>query len=125
MIHGKFRKYERHLSCKFAQGNLSFEMCCCLTVCLTGLPPESRGPMSEDMSNRLSEVHEGARKVMKDVHQALWPEVTPVPEDMAALAERLKRARRRIQAWKVSACREGAREAWAMVKTHYTGLRTT
>ena len=96
-----------------------------MTASLTGLPPESRGPSSKDMSIRLSEVLEGTRKVMKDVHQDLWPEVVPVPEDMAALAEQLKRAQCQIQAWKVSSCREGAREAWAMVKTHYTGLKTT
>ena len=33
-----------------------------------------------------------------------------------------KGALRHFELWKVSACREGAREAWAMVKTRYTGL---
>ena len=47
MIYGKFRKDERHLLCKFTQGNLSFKMCSCLTGCLTGLRPESRGPMKD------------------------------------------------------------------------------
>jgi hypothetical protein len=55
------------------------------------------------MAVHLSVVHESAWKSMKDVHQALWPEVVLVPEDMAVLAEYLKRAQRRIQAWKVSA----------------------
>ena len=32
----------------------------------------------------------------------------------------LKGARRRFRLWKISACRQGAREAWAMVKTRYT-----
>ena len=68
----------------------------CLAACLSGLPPESRGPMSEDMSVRLSVGHEKARKSLNDVHQALWPEVVPVPEDMAVLAKQLKRARRQI-----------------------------
>ena len=58
-----------------------------LTACLTGLPPEARGPVPEDLSIRLPEVHERAWKAMKDVHQALWPEVVPVPEEMAMLAE--------------------------------------
>jgi hypothetical protein len=62
---------------------------------------------------------------MKEVFRALWPEVEHVPEDMAVLAEHLQRARCRIQAWKMSACREEAREAWAMVKTRYTKVDTT
>ena len=33
-----------------------------------------------------------------------------------------KGAQRRFGLWKISACREGAREAWAMVKTRYTRL---
>ena len=33
-----------------------------------------------------------------------------------------KVARHCFELWKISACREGAREAWAMVKTRYTGL---
>ena len=76
------------------------------------------------MATRLAEVHESAHKSMKEVFKALWPEVEHVPEDMAVLTEHLQRARRRIQAWKVFACREGAREAWAMVKTRYTDVDT-
>ena len=38
------------------------------------------------------------------------------------LANLFKGARRRFELWKASACREGAREAWAMVKMRYTGL---
>ena len=33
-----------------------------------------------------------------------------------------KGARRRLELWKISTCREGAREARAMVKTWYTKL---
>jgi hypothetical protein len=76
------------------------------------------------MAARLSEVHESARRSMKEVFMALWPKVEHIPEDMAVLAEHLRKARRRIQAWKVFACREGAREAWAMVKTRYTKVET-
>ena len=39
---------------------------------------------------------------------------------MGELLEMLKGAWRRFRLWKVSACRQGAREAWAMVKTRYT-----
>ena len=34
----------------------------------------------------------------------------------------LQGARQRFSLWKISACRQGAREAWAMVKTCYTKL---
>ena len=41
---------------------------------------------------------------------------------MEELLELFKGARRRFRLWKISVCREGAREAWAMVKTRYTKL---
>ena len=41
---------------------------------------------------------------------------------MEELVELFKGARRRIRLWKISACREGARQDWAMVKTRYTKL---
>lgn len=41
---------------------------------------------------------------------------------MDELTNLFKGARRRLELWKISACREGAREAWAMVKTQYTKL---
>ena len=41
---------------------------------------------------------------------------------MEELVNLFKGAHRRFGLWKISACREGAREAWAMVKTRYTGL---
>ena len=44
------------------------------------------------------------------------------PGSMEELVELFKGALRRIRLWKISACREGAREAWAMVKTRYTKL---
>jgi hypothetical protein len=56
---------------------------------------------------------------MKSMFKALWPgEVAP--EGMAELANRFKGARRRFELWKMSSCREGAREAWAMIKTRFT-----
>src|SRR3954469_20600971 len=56
---------------------------------------------------------------MQVIAQALWPSIS-VPEGLGELAEKLKGAWRRFRLWKVSACRQGAREAWAMVKTRYT-----
>ena len=58
---------------------------------------------------------------MRSVAKALWPSDSP-PGSMEELVELFKGARWRIQLWKISACREGAREAWAMVKTWYTKL---
>ena len=43
-----------------------------------------------------------------------------MPEGLGELVEKLKGARRRFRLWKMSAYRQGAREAWAMVKTRYT-----
>ena len=41
---------------------------------------------------------------------------------MEKLVELFKGAWRRIRQWKISSCREGVQEAWAMVKTRYTKL---
>ena len=56
---------------------------------------------------------------MRGVAQALWPSVS-LPEGLGGLAEKLQGARQRFRLWKISAYRQGAREAWAMVKTRYT-----
>ena len=58
---------------------------------------------------------------MEVVFRALWPK-EKLPEDQAALARRLQGARERIKTWKISACREGARQAWAMIQTHFPTL---
>ena len=58
---------------------------------------------------------------MRSVSKALWPSASP-PGSMEELVELFKGAQRRIRLWKISACREGAREAWATVKTRYTKL---
>ena len=39
---------------------------------------------------------------------------------MGELIEKLKGAWRCFRLWKISSCRQDAREAWAMVKTRYT-----
>ena len=66
-------------------------------------------------------MHARARKAMRSMVKALWPSDTPL-ECMEGLANLFKGARRRFELWKTSACREGAREAWAMVKTRFTKL---
>ena len=55
---------------------------------------------------------------MSGVVQALWPSVS-LPEGLGELAEKLQGVQRRLRLWKISACRQGSREAWAMVKTRY------
>ncbi|XBI00794.1 hypothetical protein VPH35_129724 [Triticum aestivum] len=71
-----------------------------------------------DMLQELSQLHDRARQVMQGIAQALWPSAS-LPGGMSKLIEMLKGARRRFRLWKISACRQGAREAWAMVKTRY------
>ena len=86
---------------------------------LTGHPAEEMPDATGDLLPELAQLHERVRQVMQGVAQALWPSVS-IPEGLGELAEKLKGARRRFRLWKISACRQGAREAWAMVKTRYT-----
>ena len=77
--------------------------------------------LQSDVLKEMSKLHERAWKAMKNMAKALWPSDAP-PESMQGLADMFKGARHCFELWKTSACREGAREAWAMVKTRYTGL---
>ncbi|XP_044396375.1 uncharacterized protein [Triticum aestivum] len=88
---------------------------------LTGRPEEEVSGFQGDVLKELSAVHARARKAMKSMVKALWPSDTP-PESMEGLTNLFKGARRRFELWNTSACREGAREAWAMVKTCFTKL---
>ena len=85
---------------------------------LTGRPAEEMPGSTGDLLPELSQLHERVRQVMQGVAQALWPSVS-IPEGLGELAEKLKGARRCFLLWKISACHQGAREAWAMVKTRY------
>ena len=49
----------------------------------------------------------------------MWPSLS-VPEGLGELAKKLEGVWQRFWLWKISARRQGAREAWAMVKTWYT-----
>ena len=88
---------------------------------LTGQPEEEVSGFQADLLQELSKVHERARKAMRNIAKALWPADSP-PGSMEELVNLFKGAQCRFGLWKISACREGAREAWAMVKTRYTGL---
>ena len=85
---------------------------------LTGRPAEEMPGSAGDLLYELSYLHEQVRQVMQGIGQALWPSAS-LPGGMGELVEMLKGARRRFRLWKVSACQQGAREAWAMVKTRY------
>ena len=82
---------------------------------LTGRPAEEMPGSTGDLLPELSQLRERVRQVMQGIAQALWPSVS-MPEGLGELAEKLKGARRRFRLWKISACREGASEAWAMVR---------
>ena len=88
---------------------------------LTGRPEEEMSGSSGDLLQELSQMHERARQAMRSVAKALWPSASP-PGNMEELVQIFKGAWWHFRLWKLSACREGAREAWAMVKTRYTKL---
>ena len=86
---------------------------------LTGRPAEEMPGSAGDLLSELSHPHEQVQQVMQGVAQALWPSVS-LPEGVAELAEKLQGSRQCFRLWKISAYRQGAREAWAMVKMRYT-----
>ena len=86
---------------------------------LTGCPAEEMPGSAGDLLPELSQLHERVRQVMQCIAQALWPSAS-LPGGMGELIEMLKEERRCFRLWKISACRQGEREALAMVKTQYT-----
>ena len=86
---------------------------------LTGRPAEEMPGSTGDLLPELSQLHVRVRQVMRGVAQALWLSVS-MPEGLGELVEKLKGARQRFRLWKMSACRQGTREAWAMLKTRNT-----
>ena len=88
---------------------------------LTGRPEEEMPRYSGDLLQELSQLHEQGRQVMQGVAKALWPSAS-LPGSMGELVQLLKGAQLRFRLWKISACQQGAREAWAVVKTWYTKL---
>ena len=86
---------------------------------LTGRPAEEMPASTGYLLPELLQLHERVRQVMSGIAQALWSFVS-LPEGLGGLAEKLQGVRQCFRLWKISACRQGAREAWAMVKTRYT-----
>ena len=85
---------------------------------LTGRPAEEMPVSTGDQLPELLQLLERVRQAMSGVVRALWPALS-LPEGLGELAEKLQGVRQRFRLWKISACRQGAREAWAMVKTRY------
>ena len=86
---------------------------------LTGRPAEEMLGSMGDLLPELLQLHEQVQQAMQSVIQAMWPSLS-MPEGLGDLTKKLEEVRQRFQLWKISACRQGAREAWAMVKTRYT-----
>ena len=86
---------------------------------LTGRPTEEMPGSMGDLLPELLQLLDRVRQTMRGVAQVMWPSVS-TPEGLGELAEKLRGARRHFQLWKISACHQGAREAWAMVKTRYS-----
>lgn len=98
-----------------------FFACPLFFICLlwiTSMLPEvsSAGNVlsPKDGLMQLGALHQVTTSAMGVVFWALWPQEKP-PVDQTELARCLQEARRRIRTWKISACQEGARQAWAML----------
>ena len=74
-----------------------------------------------DQLKQLVELHRLAELAMKDLIVRLWP-ADPVPSSYFGLVNRLVSACPRLEAVKQSVCIEGARMAFARVKTHWAKL---
>ena len=86
---------------------------------LTGRPAEEMPGSTGDLLPELLQLHERVRQAMQSVIQAMWPSLS-MPKGLGELTKKLEGVWQRFRLWKISACRQGAREAWAMVKTRYT-----
>ena len=74
-----------------------------------------------DQLKRLVELHRSTELAMRDLIVRLWP-ADPMPGSYFGLVQRLVSACPRLEAVKRSVCIEGARMAFARVKTHWAKL---
>ena len=84
------------------------------------LVPEQPVPFSDQLK-QLVELHRSAELAMKDLIVRLWP-AEPIPNSYFGLVKRLVSACPRLEAVKRPVCIEGARMAFARVKTHWAKL---
>ena len=71
-----------------------------------------------------AELHRLSGSAMKDAVIGLWPN-EPIPDSYFGLVRRLADAVPRIDVVKRSACIEGARMAFARVKTYWAKMKAT
>ena len=76
----------------------------------TGRPTEEMPSSMGDLLPELLQLHERVRQAMQSVIQAMWPSLS-MPEGLGELTKKLEGVRQRFRLWKISACRQGAREA--------------
>ena len=74
-----------------------------------------------DQLKQLVELHKAAELAMKDLIVRLWPAV-PIPSSYFGLVKRLVSACPRLEVIKRSVCIEGARMAFARIKTHWAKM---
>ena len=86
---------------------------------LTGRSIAEFGSFGRDVVSGIQDIHRRARRALYKMCSVLWPE-EETPSMMTDLIEKMRDGAKRFHIWKRSACREGAREAWAMLKTKYT-----
>lgn len=75
-----------------------------------------------DQLNQMAELHRMARPMMEDLCVALWPGAS-LPISFFGLTQRLREAVSWVELWKCSVCLEGAREAYTVMKTHWSGMQ--
>ena len=85
--------------------------------------PERQLLLNEQMT-QWAELHMISGSAMKDVIVRLWPTET-IPNSYFGLVQRLVDAVPRIDAIKRSTCIEGARMAFARVKTYWAKMKAT
>ena len=77
---------------------------------LIGRPAEEMPGSTGDLLPELLQLHERVWQAMQGVVQAMWPSLS-MPEGLGELADKLKGVWQRFRLWKISSCRQGAREA--------------
>ena len=86
--------------------------------------PSKRPLLMYKQMTQWAELHRLSGAAMKDVVVRLWP-TEPVSDIYFGLVQRLADAVPRIDAVKRSACIEGARMAFARVKTYWAKMKAT
>ena len=81
-----------------------------------------RPPLLQEQMAQWAELHKVSGPAMEEVMVRLWP-TEPIPNSYFGSVQRLVDAVLRIDAMKRSACIEGARVAFARVKTYWAKMK--